>query len=96
MLEGMLRSAQKKVNKIMRELVLVDQELTASMNRLEMVDAYHKISTHFNRVFNYPVHIHSREHHVGTPEATPLSPCHNGPAEMPILQDTDKHNRKKT
>jgi hypothetical protein len=89
-MDKLLRDAMQRVNEIMREAVVVDSEFQHCTKRLEMADAFQEINDRFHQ--SYPLPIHPRS----SPECTPLTPCMCGPVEMPVLADSDRHNRTRS
>ena len=78
-LDRLRRDTQHRLDEIMKEYTITEQELTSSMVRIERANLYNLIQDQLKRSFPIPVHT--------SPEPSPLIPRTHGPVEMPILMD---------
>ena len=78
-LDKLRRDTQHRLDEIMKEYTITEQELTSSMVRIERANLYDLIQDQLKRSFHAPTHT--------TPEPMPLIPRTRGPVELPILMD---------
>ena len=78
-LDRLRRDTQHRLDEIMKEYTITEQDLTSAMVRIERANLYNLIQDQLKRSFPAPVHT--------SPEPTPLVPRNHGPVEMPILMD---------
>ena len=78
-LDKLRRDTQHRLDEIMKEYTVTEQELTSSMVRIERANLYNLIQDQLRRSFPAPIHT--------SPEPSPLIPRTHGPVEMPILMD---------
>ena len=78
-LDKLRRDTQHRLDEIMKEYTITEQELTSSMVRIERANLYNLIQDQLRQSFPAPVHT--------SPEPSPLIPHIHGPVEMPILMD---------
>ena len=78
-LDKLRRDTQHRLDEIMKEYTITEQELTSSMVRIERANLYNLIQDQLKRSFPAPAHV--------SPEPSPLIPRTHGPVEMPILMD---------
>ena len=78
-LDKLRRDTQHRLDEIMKEYTITEQELTNSMVRIERANLYNLIQDQLKQSFPAPVHT--------SPEPSPLIPRPHGPVEMPILMD---------
>jgi hypothetical protein len=88
-MDKLLRDATQHINEIMREAVVIDVEFKHCTTRLELADAFQEINDRFHRSYPLPVRP------CQSPERTPFPPRARGPVEMPVLADSDHHNRNR-
>ena len=86
-LGDMQREAQKRLTDIEREYLIVQRDMTDSMNWIERAGLYDTLQCQLRRLFEPPV-IPNRHY---SPEPTPLPPRAGGPAEMPVLMESNSH-----
>ena len=78
-LDKLRRDTQHRLDEIMKEYTITEQELTSSMVRIEQANLYDLIQDQLKQSFHAPTNT--------TPEPTPLIPRTRGPVELPILMD---------
>ena len=78
-LDRLRRDMQHRLDKIMKEYTITEQDLISSMDRIERTNLHSLIQDQLKRSFPAPVHT--------SPEPSPLIPRIHGPVEMPILMD---------
>ena len=78
-LDKLRRDTQHRLDEIMKEYTITEQDLTSSMVRIERANLYNLIQDQLKQSFPTPVHT--------SPEPSPLIPRIHGPVEMPILMD---------
>ena len=86
-LGDMQREARKRLTDIEKEYLIVQRDMTDSMNRIERAGLYDTLQCQLRRLFEPPV-IPNRHY---SPEPTPLPPRTGGPAEMPVLMEGNLH-----
>ena len=87
-LEHLRRGAQKQVNDITKELLGTERDLAECKVRLELANAYQELQDLHRRSFP-PI----PRPPMRSPTTTPLPPRQSGPAEMPILHDSERRTR---
>ena len=78
-LDKLRRDTQHRLDEIMKEYTITEQDLTSSMVRIEHANLYNLIQDQLKQSFHAPAHT--------SPEPSPLIPRIHGPVEMPILMD---------
>ena len=78
-LDRLRRDVQHRLDKIMKEYTITEQDLTSSMVRIERANLHSLIQDQLKRSFPAPAHT--------SPKPSPLIPHTRGPVEMLILMD---------
>ena len=86
-LGDMQKEARKRLTDIEKEYLVVQRDMEQSMNRIERAGLYDTLQCQLRRLFDPPV-IPDRHY---SPEPVPLAPRPRGPAEMPVLMESNSH-----
>ena len=86
-LGDMQREARKRLTDIEKEYLMVQRDMTDSMNRIERAGLYNTLQCQLQHLFEPPVIPNCHY----SPEPTPLPPRAGGPAEMPVLMEGNMH-----
>ena len=78
-LDKLRRDAQHRLDEIMKEYLIVQQDLTTTRYRIEHANLYQLVQDQLKTSFPAPA--------PPSPEPSPLIPRARGPVEMPILMD---------
>ena len=83
-LDKLRREAQHRLDEIMKEYLIVEQDLVTTRYRIEHANLYQLVQDQLKTTFPAPV--------PPSPEPVPLTPRNRGPVEKPILMDD--HSRQ--
>ena len=83
-LDKLRRDAQHRLDEIMKEYLIVEQDLVTTRYRIEHANLYQLVQDQLKTTFPAPA--------PPSPEPTPLIPRHRGPVEKPVLMDD--HSRQ--
>ena len=78
-LDKLRRDVQHRLDEIMKEYLIVQQDLTTTRYRIEHANLYELVQDQLKKSFPAPA--------PPSPEPSPLIPRARGPVEMPILMD---------
>ena len=78
-LDKLCRDMQHRLDEIMKEYTITEQDLTSTMVRIKHANLYNLIQDQLKRSFPTPAHT--------SPKPSPLIPRIHRPVEMPILMD---------
>ena len=78
-LDKLRRDVQHRLDEIMKEYLIVQQDLTTTRYRIEHANLYELVQDQLKKSFPAPA--------PPSPEPSPLIPCIHGPVERPILMD---------
>ena len=78
-LDKLRRDAQHRLDEIIKEYLIVEQDLVTTRYRIEHANLYELVQDQLKKSFPAPV--------PPSPEPTPLIPRRQGPVERPILMD---------